>query len=244
MSKKDEREKPRRFVRLDDITNFFGNPNPPPEMVREDVKPIKATAPKVVEKPAEKADKKQKPETLSSIKKKVDTIYQKHISNLPEHSRMITARDVKSWILNNPSINVNSPEFLSWFRSPDGENVNAYIKHFASLLMDLGIDHQAEVEVKGYVYDFFIEPMSLYIDIDPISLETDDPKAKISVTVDKAKIDIVDIWRKINETRDARCKPFRFMSIKERLYAQGVREFLNEYVDWYFQKLNDEGIAK
>ena len=231
-----DKKKGRRIIRsLESLTNFFGDPTHPPEPMETKMKPVKASSLKTEESKPEPS--KPKVETLSGIKRRVQAIFERHIKEKPPESRMVSSRDVKTWILNNPTYNINSQEFINWFRSPDGEQPNQMIIHFGKLLAELGIEHQMNVEVKGYIYDYFIPQMSLYVDIDPVSLDTDDPKAKISITIDKNKIDVVDIWRKINETRDGRCKPFRFMAIKERLYDQGVKEFLDEYIDWYYQRI-------
>lgn len=256
--KKDKKQ--RKLVRLDDITNFFGDPNPVPDGINHSMKPVKVdkksdlidwkqsnqTTPtkETQTKVSEHATDKKK-ESLTSIKKRVDDIYQKNIVDLPQESRIVSAKDIKTWIINNPGKNISSDEFFNWFRSTNGDGeINPYVKRFGELLSNLGIDYNMDVNVKGYTYDFFIPDMSVYIDIDPSSLETDDPKNKISVTIEKNRIDIVDIWRKINITRDARCKPYRFRAIKERLYQQEIRSFLNEYVDWYYQKVSDETISK
>lgn len=244
MSKKD---KPKKiFRRLDDMIGSFGISNPPPEPV-DDRGESKTVIEKVLDLLPEGATalidfggKKGKGETLNSIKKRVEKLYAEHIKDLPPESRIVTAKDIKAWILNNPQFNVNSTEFLHWFRSPDGVNVNSHVKHFGELLLALNLDHACDVEQKGYVYDYFIKDMSLYIDVDPVSLDTDDPKSKISITVDKNKMDIMQIWRNINDAREAKCRPFRFLAIKERLYKEAAREFLNEYIDWYYQKISNE----
>lgn len=232
---------------LDELTNFFGGSLPgkeiEPTVVKEkEVKELfhPREEPKEEEplkEEEESNEKKGKPETLNSVRKKVEKIVADHMATLPPPSRMVSAKEIKAWILEHPGQNVNSTEFLNWVRSPDGQNPNPYLGHFAELLQKLEIEHQVEVEVKGYVYDFYIPNMNLYIDIDPISLDTDDPKAKLSITVDKAKVDIIAIWRGINESREARCKPYRFLAIKERLYKESVNEFIKEYLDWYYQKM-------
>lgn len=252
-------KKKRRLLSLDAAMDLYeSGVNPPPEWVNKvdetEVKtlskelekkdrkmiPWKSPSEKDAETKVEPEQKKGKQETLNSIKKRVEEVYKEHVKELPPTSRILTAKDIKEWILNNPGQNVSSETFFNWYRSPDGIEVNPYVKKFGELLQEMNIEHSCNVEVKGYVYDFFIESMSLYIDIDPTSLETDDPKNKLTITIDKNKIDVVDIWRKINDTRAARCKPYRFFSIKERLYAQGVKEFLQEFVDWYYQKLTKE----
>lgn len=255
MGKKNDK-KERRLVRLDDITNFFGDPNPAPEHINTEMKPVAVhkKTPDIIPwkqpETAKKSDAEEKPETkkkesLITIKKRVDEIYQKNMTDLPDESRIVSTKDIKTWIINNPEKSMASNEFFNWFRSPlgDGE-LNPYVRRFGELLTDIGVDYTTDVNVKGYTYDFFIPEMSVYIDIDPSSLETDDPKNKLAVTVEKNRIDVVDIWRKINVTREARCKPYRFLSIKERLYQQDVRSFLNEYVNWYYQKVSDETVSK
>lgn len=258
-----KKEKPKRiFRRVDDIIdNNFGISNPPPEPVDNrpflskvfDAMDGKAPAKKILDlipkelsgvvdmgngDKAERPAKKEKAETLNSTKKRVEKIYAEHIKDLPKPSRIVTAKDIKAWVLQNPALNVNSPEFLDWLRSPDGTEPNAYVVHFGKLLQELGLDHNVEVEQKGYVYDYFVAPMSLYIDIDPVSLDTDDPKAKISITIDKSKMDVMQIWRNINDAREAKVRPYRFLAIKERLYKEAVKEFCNEYIDWYYQKIS------
>lgn len=182
-------------------------------------------------------DQKEKPESMTAVKKRVEGIVKKHLATLPPEGQGISTRDVKRWILEHPSLNINGPEFLSWARNPSGSGPSPYVLHFGSLLNELGIEHHCDVDVRGYVYDFHIVPMNLYVDIDPVSMDTDDPKAKLSITVNKNKVDVMAIWRGINESRPARCKPYRFMAIKERLYAQGVKEFMVEYLDFYYQKM-------
>lgn len=261
MSKKEKKAK--KIVRLDDITNFFGETTPPGENPTT-IKPLKVekeSKPDVIpwkqnESSSSKKklrdshvestdDAPKKKESLTTIKKKVDEIYQKNIDNMPPESRLVSVKDIKTWIINNPGKSISSQEFFNWYRSENGDGeINPYVKRFGDLLLNLGIDYIMDVDVKGYVYDFFIPDMSLYIDIDPSSLETDDPKNKIAVTIEKNRIDVVDIWRKINVTRESRCKPYRFLAIKERLYQQEIRSFLNEYVDWYYQKVSDETVSK
>ena len=260
MAKKDK--KARKFVRLSDVLNDtfplnYGDkviqvPTKKTDpLVRKSEKVEKAVDWKPIEVESEKkveptADEKVevKPESLNGIKKRVDSIFTKFTKDLPEESRIISPKDIKAWILNNPGKNISSEEFFNWFRSPNGEDVNPYVVLFGQILQELNLDHCCNVEVKGYVYDFFIEPMSLYIAIDPSSLETDDPKNKITITIDKNKIDVVDVWRKINETREGRCKPYRFLAIKERLFSQEIHTFLNEYVDWYYQKISNSSKVK
>lgn len=207
-----------------------------PDMEKKEIDPLKKEQPK----PKEKEPPKK--ESMTSVKKRVDRIVKKHFEENPPQTRMVTSKDIRKWVMEHPSINLNSPQFLAWCRNPDGVEGDSYVAHFDKLLCELGIDHICDVEVRGYVYDFYIEPMNLYVDIDPVSLETDDPNAKITITVNKSKVDVLGVWREINESRPTRCKPYRFMAIKERLYNQGVKEFIQEYLDWYYQNMiNNQG---
>lgn len=256
MSKK-QKNPNRVFKRLDDIFSDFVSNSPSPEERKEIADrlepPVVSSESKISKTKTvdilkneqdiqiEQGDPSNtlsvKKETMTSVKKRVESILKKHLENIPQQTRLVTSKDIRKWVIENPSLNINGTEFLSWCRNPDGDGVCPFVKHFGSLLTDLGIDHSCDVDVRGYVYDFFIEPMNLYIDIDPVSLDTDDPKAKISITVNKNRVDVLSIWRTINESRSSRCKPYRFLAIKERLYAQGVKEFIQEYLDWYYQQM-------
>lgn len=238
---KNKKHKLRVLVSLDEALSKF-NQNARKEDLEESA-PKKNDSPDLSKEdpaPQPKPEEKPKPDSLSKIKRRVDGIKKAHLDQLPESTRIPTTKDIKAWIVNNPGQNINSPQFLSWIRNPDGQGINPFVKDFGSILTELGLDYICEAEVKGYVYDFFIPAMSLYVDIDPISLETDNPKDKINITIDKNKVDILAVWRTINESREGRCKPYRFLSIKERVYAAGVSDFLKEYTDWYYQKMCED----
>lgn len=239
-----KKHKMRVMVSLEDaISKFTQNAKKEdleeaPPKKDEQPTPPKKEEPKPTPKPQPAEEKK--PDSLNKVKKRVEAIKKAHLDHLPEPTRIPTTKDIKAWIVNNLGQNINSPQFLSWIRNPDGNGLNPYVKDFGTILTELGLDYVCETEVKGYVFDFFIPAMSLYIDIDPISLETDNPKDKINITIDKNKVDVLSVWRTINESREGRCKPYRFMAIKERIYAAGLSDFLKDYIDWYYQKMCED----